>query len=195
MNQQPGKLERAALKRQQPVCIWLTGLPAAGKSTIARELERRLLALGRHTTILDGDHLRTGLNQDLDFSRAARAENIRRAAEVARLMVEAGLIVICAFISPYRAERRFARSLMAPGEFIEVFLDTPAQVCEARDPKGHYARARRGEMPGFTGIDSSYERPQAPELRLDTQALSLDACVEEILRLLARLHCATAAGS
>jgi bifunctional enzyme CysN/CysC len=179
------KLERATPKRQSPVCIWLTGIPAVGKSTIAQELERRLHALGRHTYVLDGDQLRTGLNQDLGFTQAARAENIRRAAEVARLMLDAGLIVICAFISPYRAERRFARSRQAPGEFVEVFLDAPAQICEARDPKGHYARARRGEIPNFTGIDGSYERPEAPELHLNTQHASVDECVERILELLA----------
>ncbi|SPE21063.1 adenosine 5'-phosphosulfate kinase [Burkholderiales bacterium] len=178
------KLERAAQKQQRPVCIWLTGIPAAGKSTIAQELERRLHALGRHTYVLDGDQLRTGLNQDLGFTPAARAENIRRAAEVAKLMVDAGLIVICAFISPFRTERRFARSLLAPGEFVEVFLDAPAQVCEARDPKGHYARARRGEIPNFTGIDGSYERPETPELHLDTEHSSINECVTRILQVI-----------
>ena len=175
--------ERAAQKGQKPLCIWLTGLPAAGKSTIAEALERALLDLGRHATVLDGDRLRAGLNRDLGFSPEARAENIRRSAEVARLMVDAGLIVVCAFISPYRAERRFARSLFAPGDFVEVHVDASARIREERDPKGHYARARRGEITGFTGIDGSYEVPEAPELRLDTARESLEACVQRILAL------------
>jgi len=179
------KAQRAAQKRQNPVCIWLTGLPGAGKSTIAQALDAELFRLGRHAAVLDGDALRSGLNRDLGFTPEARAENIRRAAEVARLMVDAGLVVVCAFISPYRAERRFARSLFAPAEFLEVYLDVSSAVCEARDPKGHYAKARRGEITGFTGIDGSYEPPQAPELRLDTAQLALDACVGRILALMA----------
>ena len=175
------KLERAALKSQTPMCIWFTGLPGSGKSTLALALERRLQALGRHAYVLDGDALRTGLNRDLGFSPEDRAENIRRAAEVAKLMVDAGLIVICAFISPFTAERRFARSILAPGEFLEVYLDTPRATCEARDPKGHYAKARRGELPNYTGIDGSYQAPQAPELQLDTGLLSVDDCLERIL--------------
>jgi bifunctional enzyme CysN/CysC len=177
----PSKSQRAQKKNQLPVCFWLTGLPGAGKSTIARALELRLHDLGRHTYLLDGDQLRTGLNRDLGFSRADRDENVRRAAEVARLMLDAGLIVICAFISPYRSQRRLARSLLGPGEFIEVFLDTASSVCETRDPKGHYAKARRGEMPGFTGIDGSYEAPESPELRLDTAAVSVQDCVAQII--------------
>jgi adenylyl-sulfate kinase len=179
------KLQRAAQKGQRPACIWLTGLPGAGKSTIAQALDAELFRRGGHVAVLDGDVLRTGLNRDLGFSHEARTENIRRAAEVARLMVEAGLVVVCAFISPYRAERRLARSLFAPGEFIEVYLDVTSQVCESRDPKGHYARARRGEMKSFTGIDGSYEAPEAPDLRLDTASISLDGCVERILGALA----------
>ena len=175
------KPRRAALKGQRPACIWLTGLPGAGKTTIAVALEARLHALGRHTYLLDGDRLRTGLNRDLGFSAQDRNENIRRAAEVAHLMVDAGLIVICAFISPYREERRAARALFAPGEFVEVYLDTSQAVCEARDPKGHYARARRGEIAGFTGIDGSYEVPQAPELRIDTATIALDDCVARLV--------------
>jgi bifunctional enzyme CysN/CysC len=175
------KEERARQKNQRPVCIWITGLPASGKSTIAGALDRRLHALGCHSYVLDGDQLRGGLNRDLGFTHEDRTENLRRAAEVARLMIDAGLIVICAFISPYRVERRFVRSLLAPGEFLEVHLDVPAQVCESRDPKGHYARARRGEIPNYTGIDGSYERPEGPEMRLDTSALSVDACVDRIL--------------
>ena len=178
------KIERAARMGQRPVCIWLTGIPASGKSTIARELERRLHAAGRHSYVLDGDIMREGLNRDLGFSQAERAENVRRNAEVARLMVDAGLIVICAFISPYRDQRRSARSLFEPGEFLEVFLDAPASVCEARDPKGNYARARRGEILNFTGIDGSYERPEAPELHLDTEHLSISECVTRVLQFI-----------
>lgn len=175
------KVQRAAQKGQRPVCVWLTGLPGSGKSTIARALDAHLLRLGRHTAVLDGDALRAGLNRDLGFTPEARAENIRRAAEVSRLMVDAGLIVVCAFISPYRAERRFARSLFEPGEFLEVYLDVGVEVCESRDPKGHYAKARRGEIKAFTGIDGSYEPPDAPDIRLDTARLSLDGCIEKIL--------------
>lgn len=175
------KSERAHAKGQTPRCIWLTGLPGAGKTTIAHALERELHARGRHVYVLDGDQLRTGLNADLGFTRAARAENVRRASRVAQLMVDAGLIVICAFISPYRSERGIVRSLFAPEEFLEVYLDASAAVCESRDPKGHYARARRGEMPDYTGIDGSYEPPEAPEMRLDTGHLSLEACLALIL--------------
>jgi len=178
------KSERAALMGHRPVCVWLTGIPASGKSTIARELERRLHAAGRHCYVLDGDILRAGLNRDLGFSQVDRAENVRRNAEVAKLMVDAGLIVICAFISPYRDQRRSARSLFEPGEFLEVFLDAPVSVCEARDPKGNYARARRGEILNFTGIDGSYEAPDAAELRLDTEHLSINECVMRILQMI-----------
>ena len=176
---------RARQKQQKALCVWLTGLPGAGKSTLAQALERRLHDQGRHVTLLDGDALRGGLNRDLGFSRAERDENVRRAGEVARLMVDAGLIVVCAFISPYRAQRRQVRALLGPGEFIEVYLDASAAVCEARDPKGHYARARRGEIAGFTGIDGSYEAPEAAELRLDTATLSIDACVDRMLEKIA----------
>ena len=179
------KAQRAAHMGQRPVCIWLTGLPGSGKTTIARALDAELFRRGRHATVLDGDQLRSGLNRDLGFTPEARAENIRRAAEVARLMVDAGLIVVCAFISPYRAERRFARSLFAPDAFLEVYLDVRPEVCEKRDPKGHYAMARRGEITRFTGIDGTYEPPQTPELRLDTALIPLDDCVTRILAALA----------
>lgn len=160
--------ERAVLKSQRPVCIWVTGLSGAGKSTLGNLLERRLHDEGLHTYLIDGDNVRHGLNRDLGFSKTDRAENVRRVAEVARLMVDAGLIVIVSLISPFRAERAFARSLFGPEEFIEVYLDTPLAVCERRDPKGLYARARKGEITEFTGIGSPYEPPLAPDLRLCT---------------------------
>ncbi|MBN8264174.1 MAG: sulfate adenylyltransferase subunit CysN [Xanthomonadales bacterium] len=162
------KAARARIKHQQPRCLWFTGLSGAGKSTIANLVEKKLLAMGQHTYLLDGDNIRHGLNKDLGFTDEDRVENIRRVAEVARLMTDAGLIVLVSFISPFRAERDMARSLFAPGEFLEVFVDTPLAVAEARDVKGLYAKARRGELRNFTGIDSPYEAPEAPELRLDT---------------------------
>ncbi len=176
---------RAALKQQRPCCVWFTGLPASGKSSIANRLEQRLYAEGRHTYLLDGDNIRHGLNRDLGFTEADRAENIRRVAEVARLMADAGLIVLVAFISPFGAERRFARSLFADGEFIEVFVDTPMEACEARDPKGLYAKARSGALPNFTGIDSPYERPESPEVHLLTAGRSPDECAEQVFARLA----------
>ena len=148
--------------------LWFTGLSGAGKSTIANTLEKRLHALGRHTYLLDGDNIRHGLNKDLGFTDADRVENIRRVAETAKLFVEAGLIVMVSFISPFRSERRMARELLQDGEFIEVFVDTPLEVCEARDPKGLYRKARAGLISNFTGIDSLYEAPEKPELKLDT---------------------------
>jgi len=178
------KQARAALKRQKPLCVWFTGLSGAGKSTIANLLEKRLHAKVRHTYILDGDNVRCGLNRDLGFTEAGRVENIRRVAEVARLMVDAGLIVIVALISPFRAERRFARDLFAEGEFVEVFVDAPLEECERRDTKGLYARARRGEIKNFTGIDSIYEPPESPEIHLRTAESGPEACVETILQYL-----------
>jgi bifunctional enzyme CysN/CysC len=175
---------RAQQKLQKPICIWLTGLPGAGKSTIANLLEKRLVAAGRHTYLLDGDNVRHGLNRDLGFSEADRVENIRRATEVARLFVDAGLVVIVSFISPYRAERELARSLFQPGEFVEIFVDAPLEECERRDPKGLYEKARRGELANFTGIDSAYEPPESPEIRLDTVAFNAEECVERIISTL-----------
>jgi bifunctional enzyme CysN/CysC len=172
---------RARALGQHPRCLWLTGLSGSGKSTIANLLEKRLVAEGRHTFVLDGDNVRHGLNRDLGFTEADRAENIRRVAEVARLMVDAGLIVIVSFISPYRSEREYARGLFDPGDFREIFVDAPLTTCEARDPKGLYARARRGEVRNFTGISSPYEPPEAPDLRLDTGAESAERCVERVL--------------
>ena len=176
---------RARTKDQHPRCLWLTGLPGSGKSTVANLLEKRLVAEGRHTFVLDGDNVRHGLNRDLGFTEADRVENIRRVAEVARLMVDAGLIVIVSFISPYRSEREYARGLFEPGDFREVFVDAPLATCEARDPKGLYARARRGEVRNFTGVSSPYEPPEAPDLRLDTATEAPERCVERVLESLA----------
>jgi bifunctional enzyme CysN/CysC len=172
---------RALQKLQKPFCLWLTGLPGAGKSTIANLLEKELFARGRHTYILDGDNIRQGLSRDLGFTEADRVENIRRAMEVARLFVDAGLVVIVSFISPYRAERDLARSRFEPDEFVEIYVDASLEECERRDPKGLYAKARRGELVNFTGIDSDYQPPEAPEIRLDTVAKSPDECVDLIL--------------
>jgi bifunctional enzyme CysN/CysC len=178
------KAARAEMKHQRARCLWFTGLSGSGKSTIANLLEKRLHADGKHTYILDGDNIRHGLNRDLGFTEADRVENIRRVAEVAKLLVDAGLIVIVAFISPYRAERQFARNLFAPSEFIEVFVDAPLEECERRDAKGLYAKARRGELKNFTGIDSVYEPPQSAEIHLQTTELSPEACVDQIIKVL-----------
>ena len=175
---------RQELKLQRARCLWLTGLPASGKSTIANLLEKRLHAEGHHTYLLDGDNVRHGLNRDLGFTEADRVENIRRVAEVARLMVDAGLIVIVSFISPFRSERAFARGLFTPGDFNEIFVDASIEVCAARDPKGLYARAMSGEITNFTGIDSPYEQPGNPDLHLDTEKLGPEECAELILRQL-----------
>jgi bifunctional enzyme CysN/CysC len=176
-------IDRAArekLKLQSARCVWFTGLSASGKSTIANLLERRLHAAGRHTYLLDGDNVRHGLNRDLGFTEADRVENIRRVAEVARLMVDAGLIVLVSFISPFRADRAFARGRFDAGDFVEVFVDTPLAICEARDPKGLYRKARAGGLRNFTGIDSPYEAPDAPELRIDGAAQSPIEAAERI---------------
>ncbi|HTM70617.1 MAG TPA: sulfate adenylyltransferase subunit CysN [Luteimonas sp.] len=178
------KAARARIKHQQPRCLWFTGLSGAGKSTIANLVEKRLTALGRHTYVLDGDNVRHGLNKDLGFTDADRVENIRRVAEVARLMVDAGLIVLVSFISPFRAERRMARALFAEGEFVEVYVDTPLDVAEARDAKGLYAKARAGELRNFTGIDSPYEAPEAAEVVLDTLAESPEVLADRLAALL-----------
>jgi bifunctional enzyme CysN/CysC len=171
----------AALKQQRPKLIWLTGLPSSGKSTIANLVEKKLHALGRHTFLLDGRNVRHGLNQDLGFTQADRVENIRRVGAVARLMTDAGLIVICAFISPFRSEREQVRTLMPEGEFIEVFIDTPLEVAEQRDPEGLYKRARAGELKNLTGIDSPYEPPEQPELQIDTTNVSVEDAADLII--------------
>jgi bifunctional enzyme CysN/CysC len=175
------KNARAKQKLQTPVCLWFTGLPAAGKSTIANLLEKRMFAMGWHTYTLDGDNIRHGLNRDLGFSKADRVENIRRAAEVAGLFVDAGLVVIVSFISPYRVDRDTARSCFEPEEFLEIFVNTPLEECERRDPKGLYARARRGELTNFTGIDSDYEPPETPDVCLETLDQTAEECVDRIL--------------
>ena len=177
---------RARLKSQRPCTIWFTGLSGAGKSTIARLVERRLAADGYHTYTLDGDNLRHGLNRDLGFSDTDRVENIRRAGEVARILVDAGVITLCAFISPFRAERRAIRDLLGPNEFIEVYVDTPIEECERRDPKGLYAKARAGVLRNFTGITSDYEPPENPELVLQTVGTTPEAIVEIVVSYLRR---------
>jgi len=172
---------RAAIKGQQPRVLWFTGLSGSGKSTIANLVERKLHALGRHSFLLDGDNLRHGLNRDLGFSDADRVENIRRAGEVARLMADAGLIVITAFISPFRAERAMVRAMLPADQFVEIFIDTPLSVAEARDVKGLYARARAGKIPNFTGISSAYEAPEAPDLHIDTTSESAEEAANRII--------------
>jgi bifunctional enzyme CysN/CysC len=178
------KTVRATAKGQRPACVWFTGLSGAGKSTIANLVERRLAALGYHTYLLDGDNLRHGLNVDLGFTDEARVENVRRVAEVAGLMVDAGLIVLVCVISPFQGERQFARSRFAAGEFVEVFVDTALAECEQRDPKGLYAKARAGEISNFTGIDSPYELPASPELHLRTHGLRAEQLAEQVIERL-----------
>jgi bifunctional enzyme CysN/CysC len=176
-----GKRERAALKRQQPAIVWFTGLSGAGKSTIANLVEQRLHAMGHHTMLLDGDNIRHALSRDLGFTEADRVENIRRAGEVAKLMVEGGLVVLCSFISPYRAEREMVRALVADGEFVEVFVDTPIEECIRRDPKGLYAKAIDGRIKNFTGVDAPYEPPQAPEIHLHTVGAAAEQMAEIVV--------------
>jgi len=189
IHRQPLEVSRethAALKAQKPAVLWFTGISGAGKSTIANLVEKKLVARGKHTFLLDGDNVRHGLNRDLGFTEADRIENIRRVGEVARLMADAGLIVLTAFISPFRAERELVRGMMPGGEFIEIFVDTPLIEAERRDVKGLYAKARAGEIANFTGIDSPYEPPEKPEIRLDTTALTAeqaaDLVVDELLK-------------
>jgi len=178
------KARRSELKGQKPVVLWFTGLSGAGKSTIANLVERKLADAGRHTYSLDGDNVRHGLNKDLGFTDADRVENIRRIGEVARLMVDAGLIVTCSFISPFQSERQMVRDLVDEGEFFEVFVDAPLDLCIERDPKGLYKKAQAGEIKNFTGFDSPYEAPEAPELHIKTAEMAAEAAAEEVIRQL-----------
>jgi bifunctional enzyme CysN/CysC len=180
------KLTRSQTKQQKSTVLWFTGLSGSGKSTVANLVEKRLTAMGHHTYLLDGDNVRHGLNRDLGFTDADRVENIRRVAEVARLMAEAGLIVLVSFISPFRSERRMARDMLEAGEFVEVFVDAPLEVCEARDVKGLYAKARAGQIKNFTGIDSQYETPETPEIRIDTSEKAPEETAGEIVDYLER---------
>jgi bifunctional enzyme CysN/CysC len=179
-----GQAQRAAIKSHRAAVLWFTGLSGAGKSTIASAVERKLNLLGCHTYLLDGDNVRGGLNRDLGFTEADRVENVRRVQEVARLFTDAGLIVLVSLISPFRSERLRARELMNKGEFVEIFVDTPIEVCRDRDPKGLYAKAARGELVNFTGVDSPYEAPEQPELRLDTVASSPEALADRVVEYL-----------
>jgi bifunctional enzyme CysN/CysC len=175
------KATRAGAKNQKPVVLWFTGLSGAGKSTIANLVEKKLLSLSHHTYLLDGDNVRHGLNRDLGFTDADRVENIRRVAEVSKLMVDAGLVTLVSFISPFRAERQMARELLGAGEFIEIYVATPLEVVEKRDVKGLYAKARAGEIKNFTGIDSPYEAPESPELTLDTTSQTPEQLAEKVV--------------
>lgn len=176
--------DRAKIKNQIPQCIWLTGLPCSGKSTIANALQTSLNNSGKHTYILDGDNLRHGLNKDLDFSIRARHESARRTAEVARLMVDAGLIVIVSIISPLERDRQYARSLFSDNQFKEIYLSTPLAVCEKRDVKNMYHKARAGTIKNFTGVDSPYEVPQYPDIDVDTQSHTIDEVVSRIKNII-----------
>lgn len=184
-----GAADRRKLLHQEPATIWLTGLSGAGKSTIAFELERQLVSDGHLAFVLDGDNIRHGLNRDLDFTPESRRENIRRIAEVAKLFNDAGLLVITAFISPYRLDRAMAREIVGPQNFLEVHLSADIRMCEARDPKGLYRKARAGKIDGFTGVSTSYEPPEHPDIRIDTGHSTVMESVAEIRdRLASRLH-------
>ena len=178
------KQSRAEQKHQRPSVLWFTGLSGSGKSTIANIVEQKLHAMDRHTYLLDGDNVRHGLSRDLGFTDADRVENIRRIGEVSKLMVDAGLMVQTAFISPFKAERRMVRDLMDQGEFLEIYIDAPLEVCEQRDPKGLYKMARAGKIKNFTGYDSPYEQPESYELRLDTVKLSAEQAADKIIEYL-----------
>jgi adenylyl-sulfate kinase len=179
------KATRSQIKEQHPCLLWFTGLSGAGKSTIANIAEKKLNAQGKHTYLLDGDNVRYGLNKDLGFTDAERVENIRRVGEVAKLFVDAGIITIASFISPFRSDRRLVRELFEPDEFIEVFVSAPLEVCEKRDPKGLYKRARAGEIPHFTGIDSDYQTPKREHIVLDTTLLSAEQSADKLVEYMA----------
>ena len=176
------KEDRAVIKGQKPCILWFTGLSGSGKSTIANAVEAKLYEMGRHTYLLDGDNIRHGLNADLGFGDRDREENIRRIGEVSKLFVDAGLIVLTAFISPFRKDRDRVRNMVEEGEFIEVFVDTPLSVCENRDPKGLYKKARKGEISNFTGISSPYEAPAKPEIHLQTDRMTIEEAAEQVIR-------------
>ncbi|OED64310.1 adenylyl-sulfate kinase [Vibrio tasmaniensis ZS-17] len=176
--------QRAELKQQKPVVLWFTGLSGSGKSTVANAAESQLLALGKHSYLLDGDNVRHGLNQDLGFSDKDRVENIRRIGEVAKLFVDSGSIVLTAFISPFISDRQQVRDLLGEQQFLEVFIDTPLEVCEARDPKGLYKKARKGEIKHFTGIDSEYQAPMNPEIHVKTAGKNIEECGEQVVNAL-----------
>lgn len=178
------KNERATQKRQRPCILWFTGLSGSGKSTIAGALEQKLFELGHHTYLLDGDNVRHGLNKDLGFNDSERVENIRRIGEMSKLFADAGLIVLSAFISPFRSDRRMVRDLVEDGEFVEIHMSTPLSVCEQRDPKGLYKKARQGEIKNFTGIDSVYEAPESPEITLNTAECDVEACANRVIAYL-----------
>ena len=178
------KHERATIKQQKPCILWFTGLSGSGKSTIANAVEAALLSHSKHTYLLDGDNIRMGLNKGLTFSDKDRIENIRRIGEVSKLFVDAGLIVLTAFISPFQRDRDMVRNLVEEKEFIEVFVDTPLEICEQRDPKGLYKKARKGEISNFTGIDSPYEAPNTPEIHIKNDKISIDEAVEQVISYL-----------
>lgn len=173
--------ERSELKQQQPVVLWFTGLSGSGKSTVANAVEKKLLELGKHSYLLDGDNVRHGLNKDLGFSDEDRVENIRRIGEVAKLFVDSGAIVLTAFISPFISDRTQVRELLDDEQFLEVFIDTPLEICEQRDPKGLYRKARAGEIKHFTGIDSEYEAPTSAEIHVKTADATIEACAQQII--------------
>lgn len=178
------KASRSLQKRQKPCILWFTGLSASGKSTTANAVEQKLFELGHHTYLLDGDNVRHGLNKDLGFSDSDRVENIRRIGEMAKLFTDAGLIVLSAFISPFRADRKMVRDLVGEGEFVEIHMSTPLSVCEQRDPKGLYKKARQGDIKNFTGIDSAYEAPESPEIILNTAECDIEACADKVIAYL-----------
>ncbi|KGJ89864.1 adenylyl-sulfate kinase [Colwellia psychrerythraea] len=180
-DQHVSKLQRAKLKKQKPALLWYTGLSGSGKSTVANAVDALLYKLGCHSYLLDGDNVRHGLNGDLGFSDEARVENIRRISEVAKLFLDAGLIVSTAFISPFASDRALAKAKLEAGEFIEVYIDTPISICEQRDPKGLYKKARAGEIKDFTGIDSTYEVPVRPQIHVKTAEQSIEQCAEQIV--------------